>query len=183
MEAANKKLEISAQNLKERTEWSTVVKRNSRRNDHHRGQSLQTTSTHRERADNPPGASAARRSRTTENEQLQNNTNRERVVVPGVRRVWGTFKLTPAGAVVATLKKLTTIGDRLSVKRVFRKGIANGRDRWWFHLLGEEDLLKQLEGEWESVSLQTNWKLETCTKPAAANDTSTGHFSPLASSE
>ena len=80
--------------------------------------------------------------------------------------MWGTFKHTPAGAVAATLKKLTTIGDRLTIKRVFRRGAAGRHDRWWFHLLGEEELLKKLEGEWESVSLQTSWKLEACSKPA-----------------
>ena len=95
-------------------------------------------------------------------------------MVPGVRRVWGTFKHTPAGAVAATLKKLTTTGDRLTIKRVFRRGTAEGRDRWWFHLLGEEELLKQLEGEWESVSLQTCWKLEPCSKPARS-EKSTEH--------
>ena len=99
-----------------------------------------------------------------------------------MRRVWGTLKHTPAGAVVATLKKLTTIGEQLTVKRVFRSGIANSRDRWWFHLLGSEDLLKQLEGEWESVLLQTKWKLELCTKPAT-NDTNTSHSSPTVSPE
>ena len=99
-----------------------------------------------------------------------------------MRRVWGTLKHTPAGAIVATLKKLTTIGEQLTVKRVFRSGTANSRDRWWFHLLGSEDLLKQLEGEWESVSLQTKWKLELCTKPAT-NDTNTSHSSPTVSPE
>ena len=86
-------------------------------------------------------------------------------------RVWGTFKYTLAGGIVTTLKKLTTVGDHLTVKGVYRRGSANGRDRWW---LGEGDLLKQLEGEWERITLQTNWKLELYTKPAS-NDTSCGH--------
>ena len=88
--------------------------------------------------------------------------------MPGVRRVWGTFKSTPTGAVIAALKKLTTLGEQLRVKRKFREGTRS--DRWWFLLYGEEELLKQLEGQWEKVALQTNWKIESCTKPAASNE-------------
>ena len=92
----------------------------------------------------------------------------ERVTVPGVRRVWGTFKSTPTGAVAAALKKLTTLGEQLRVKRKFREGTRN--DRWWFLLYGEEELLKELDGQWEKVALQTNWKIESCTKPAVSTD-------------
>ena len=35
---------------------------------------------------------------------------------------------------------------------------------------GKEEVLALLEGEWERVSLQTNWKLEPCTKPKPADD-------------
>lgn len=167
LEIVNKKLEdtASAQNKREREEWSTVVKRNTRRNDR-RVQSSLTSSGSGNRSDRAaagsgdnPSASSARRPRSVEEQP-------PRVVVPGVRRVRGTFKHTPAGAVASTLKKLTTTGDRPTIKRVFRRGTVDGRDRWWFHLLGEEELLKQLEGEWESVLLQTSWKLEPCSKPA-----------------
>ena len=177
LEIVNKKLEdtTAAQNKREREEWSTVVKRNPGRNVR-RIQSTRTSSGNRsDRAgsgDNPT-ARSARRPRSADEDQRSRN-NQGRVMVPGVRRVWGTFKHTPAGAVAATLKKLTTTGDRLTIKRVFRRGTAEGRDRWWFHLLGEEELLKQLEGEWESVSLQTCWKLEPCSKPARS-EISTEH--------
>ena len=133
----------SAQNKREREEWSTVVKRNPGRNVRHI-QSTRTSSGNRsDRAgsgDNPT-ARSARRPRSADEDQTSRN-NQARVVVPGVRRVWGTFKHTPAGAVAATLKKLTTTGDRPTIKRVFRRGTAEGRDRWWFHLLGEEELLE-----------------------------------------
>ena len=52
----------------------------------------------------------------------------------------------------------------MRVKRKFREGARS--DRWWFLLYGEEEILKQLEGQWEKVALQTNWKIESCTKPA-----------------
>ena len=88
--------------------------------------------------------------------------SRERVPVEGVRRVWGTLKATPTTAVASTLQKLTTVGSQLSV----RKKTRPDTNRWWFLLKGTEPLLRQLEGEWDKVSMQTNWKLEPCTKPS-----------------
>jgi hypothetical protein len=35
---------------------------------------------------------------------------------------------------------------------------------------GKEEVLALLEGEWERVSLQTNWKLESCTKPKVTDN-------------
>ena len=90
--------------------------------------------------------------------------------MPGVRRVWGTFKSTPAGAVAAALKKLTTLGEQLRVKRKFREGAGTRNDWWLFLLYGEEELLKELDGQWGKVALQTNWKIEPCTKPAVSTD-------------
>ena len=52
---------------------------------------------------------------------------------------------------------------------MFREGNGTRRDRWWFLISGEEDALKQLENEWERISIQTNWKLELCTMPASSN--------------
>lgn len=93
LEAANKKIEtsISAHNSREDTEWSTVVKRNPRRNTQRRGQQSQTVNlTNRERRSDNPGA--ARRSHTTED---QAGTKHRRVTVPGVRRVYGGHSSTP----------------------------------------------------------------------------------------
>ena len=88
---------------------------------------------------------------------------RERVPVEGVRRVWGTLKATSTTAVASTLQKLTTVGNQISV----RKKTRSDTNRWWFLLKGTESLLCKLEGEWDKVSLQTNWKLEPCTKPSS----------------
>ena len=87
-------------------------------------------------------------------------TSRERVLVEGVRRVWGTLKATSTTAVASTLQKLTTVGNQITV----RKKTRSDTNRWWFLLKGTEPLLCKLEGEWDKVSLQTNWKLEPCTK-------------------
>ena len=91
----------------------------------------------------------------------------KRVVVPGVRRVWGTVKYTSPTALISTITKLTKldIGNKLSVKRRFKEGDSTHRDRWWFLLKADEAVLCELQNLWETVQLQTNWKLETCTKP------------------
>ena len=38
--------------------------------------------------------------------------------------------------------------------------------KWWFLLKGKEDVLVDLEGQRNSIELQTKWKLEPCFKPA-----------------
>ena len=50
---------------------------------------------------------------------------------------------------------------------------------------GDEDALKQLENEWERVSIQTNWKLEPCTMPVSSstNDSSEPEFTPTGPSD
>ena len=133
LETVNKKLEdtASAQNKREKKEWSTVVKRNPGRNVQRVQPTRPISGNRSDQAGfgGNPTASSARRPRSAEDQHSQmSRNNQARVVVPGVRRVWGTFKHTPAGAVTATLKKLTTIGDRLKIKRVFRRGTADGRE-------------------------------------------------------
>ena len=58
----------------------------------------------------------------------------------------------------------TTIGDQGSIKRKHRQ-LALGRIRWWFVLKGDEQVLTQLEDEWERVCFQLSWKLEPSFKP------------------
>ena len=136
----------------------------------------------------------AAKSPTTQQQQRATNSaqsgpsRQERVPVEGVRRVWGTLKATSTTAVTSTLKKLTTLGDRLTI----RKKVKTDANRWWFLIKGDEQLLCELEGEWDRVSLQTNWKLESCTKPsdtvpqpptATATDASTStSASPISTS-
>lgn len=89
-----------------------------------------------------------------------------RVKFQDVRRVWGTMRTTSTTAVTSTLKKLTKQGDKVSVKRKNRTN-GNGREKsWWFLIKGEEQVLCELEKEWDAtVGLQTNWKLESCYRP------------------
>ena len=37
--------------------------------------------------------------------------------------------------------------------------------RWWFVIHAPENVLLNLESEWEQIQLQTGWKLESCFRP------------------
>ena len=75
------------------------------------------------------------------------------------------MKYTSPTALISTVTKLTKpdIGNKLSVKRKFEEGDSTHRVRWWFLLKADKAVLSELENLWETVQLQTNWKLETCT--------------------
>ena len=74
-----------------------------------------------------------------------------------------TTKIT-VSAVSNTLKKLTTVGSQLIVRRRsrFDDRSRSGKLYYWFILKGSENVLCKLEGEWDRVNLQTDWKLESC---------------------
>ena len=114
------------------------------------------------RSNQTPSPSEPTDTTATHSADIPARTSRERVPVEGVRRVWGTLKATSTTAVASTLQKLTTVGNQILV----RKKTRSDTNRWWFLLKGTEPLLCKLEGEWDKVSLQTNWKLEPCTKPS-----------------
>ena len=85
--------------------------------------------------------------------------------VVGARKIWGTLRTTTSNAVSSTLSKLTSKGNQVQVKRKF-KSIQNTNKtvRWWFVIRGSEDMLQEIESEWDHVSAQTNWKLEPLLK-------------------
>ena len=83
--------------------------------------------------------------------------------VSGARRIiWGTLKSTSAFTVSSTLKKLSTLGNLLNVRKKFKINEKSGRTHWWFVVKGSETDLENLEREWDHVQLQTGWKLEIC---------------------
>ena len=90
----------------------------------------------------------------------------QRELVGGARRVWGTLRSATQSSVKNTILNLAKIEDTSSiqVKRKF-KSPQNGKPRWWFVLHGDDNILKLLESEWQSVSLQTGWRIELCYKP------------------
>lgn len=91
-----------------------------------------------------------------------------RVIVHGARRIWGTLKSASTHTIrnaVTKFAKVNNIGS-IQVKRKYKISQA-GKIKWWFVIHAEEEtVLKPLERNWENVSVQTGWKLETCTKPA-----------------
>ena len=84
----------------------------------------------------------------------------------GLEELWGTLRSATQSSVKNTILQLAKIEDTSSiqVKRKF-KSPQNGKPRWWFVLHGGEKFLKLLESEWQSVSLQTGWRIELCYKP------------------
>ena len=84
--------------------------------------------------------------------------------VSGVRRIWGTLKSTIAFTVSSILKKLSTLGNKLVLRRKYinQWRVWSGRTQWWFVVKGSETDLEDLEKEWDRVQLQTGWKLENC---------------------
>ena len=57
-------------------------------------------------------------------------------------------------------RHLTNISGEIWVKRKFTGKLS----KWWYIIRAEEGLLKELDGKWEIVKLQTPWKLEPCYK-------------------
>ena len=96
------------------------------------------------------------------------SATREKEGVPGSRKLWGTLRAATASVVSSTIGKLTTVGKHVEVKRKYKLrpngSTKNRNSKWWFILRGSEYVLKELEGEWERVQLQTNWQLMPCLK-------------------
>ena len=127
LKLANKKIEdaTTAQDSAQDCQWSTVVKnrgprRSARRRQPSKPAQLPPSSSVETVGSNATTHHPRTSQRPTRRPKRGDVGNQERVAVPGTRRVWGTLKHTPTTAIVASLKKLTTLGDRLSVKRKFR---------------------------------------------------------------
>ena len=98
-------------------------------------------------------------------------TNKDKIGIadyprPGTSRYltnqWGTLKQCNAGAVQRAIHQFSTVPDgSIEVRRKY-KTLKNAKQRWWYVLKAEEELLQRLDGEWEGVKLQTGWKLEPC---------------------
>ena len=88
-------------------------------------------------------------------------SQKEKVV--GARRIWGTLRTTTVATVTSALSRLTSVGDKLQIRRKFKTTTGN-RIRWWFVVRGSEEDLCNLENEWDRIKIQTSWKLEVCYK-------------------
>ena len=76
------------------------------------------------------------------------------------------------------MQKLTTLGDKeIKVIRRFRK-YPGSKAKWWFLLKSDEEVLADLERQWNGIELQTKWKLEPCFRPADADEDEVGSHVP-----
>ena len=89
----------------------------------------------------------------------------EKEKVAGVRRVWKTMRSATSFTISSTLKKLTSVGNKLMIRRKSRPGSASGKSTYWFIIKSNEDVLQKLDEEWDQVQMQIGWKLENCYRP------------------
>ena len=53
-------------------------------------------------------------------------------------------------------------GNKLEVRRKYKKSDDNKVVKWWHVVNGDEKLLTLLEQNWGKVKIQTSWDLEPC---------------------
>lgn len=140
--------------------WSKVVQKSSKRaREPSKAQHVDSGVTHpAQEADNNI-ANKARKGRS--------GPSSKRTVVDGARRIWGTLRSSTTTVIKRTMSQLISMENEtgLRLRRKSQK-MNNGKEKWWYVLHGEEDLLKSLDFMWEKVKLQTGWQLEHCTKPS-----------------
>ena len=88
--------------------------------------------------------------------------------VDGMRRIWGTMRSCTSRTVLTALQKMSSVTDKVEVRRKFKKN-RNNTVQWWFLIRGEEEVLQVLQQEWEGIYSQTSWKLERCCRPVQNN--------------
>jgi len=87
---------------------------------------------------------------------------REKEVVKGKRRIWGTLKAASATALMRNICQLTGISEeKVQIKRKY-KNLGGNKIQWWHIVSGNENDLESLDDKWEGVRIQTGWKLERC---------------------
>ena len=132
--------------------------------------------------------------RPTRTHQAASRPTRTRPCTPveGKRKIWGTWRTTTVDDITRTIHTLTSIKTGLTVKRKYktRRSYPHTVSRWWFVISGEENLLRQLQDEWPTVtdSNQTKgkWSLQPllCYDPEATSETSNQtNLSPPESTE
>lgn len=89
---------------------------------------------------------------------------RKKVVVQGSRKIWGTLRKTNVDAIINSLKAIPCIKSQLcdlTVKRKFKSATTNNsKNKWWYIVRGEEQLMKDLDENWKPVYNETGWLLE-----------------------
>lgn len=151
--------------MKASPQWSQVVARNAKPTRTRKAISSteRSNSTQSNRTKPPPPAQVLDANAGLQMKTRYRRKSAEKVKIEGKRKIWGTLRSTTTVAVKNAIKSTTDL--EVDVKRKY-KTTAPGRgdsmrvSRWWFVVSANEELLKQLEGKWSSVKLQTNWGLE-----------------------
>ena len=90
-------------------------------------------------------------------------TKRQTKPIPSKRKVWGTPKVCSPMTVKNAIIQLTGLeGNKLEVRRKYKKSDGNKVVKWWHVVNGDEKLLTLLEQNWGKVKIQTSWDLEPC---------------------
>jgi len=95
--------------------------------------------------DNRPGSSIPPCQLGNNDSSPQDTVPSTKVVLPGVRRIWGTMRACSVPTVTKSITHLTNLGGKLKVKRKYKTNDAGKTTRWWFVVHAQEGLLKQLE--------------------------------------
>ena len=93
--------------------------------------------------------------------------NQTKECVDGVRRVWGTMKVTISTSLYSVITKPSNIENKSKLSNVEIKSMnimnSDGGLQGGGH--APESVLKCLDSEWEAIKMHTGWKLEPCFKP------------------
>ena len=81
----------------------------------------------------------------------------------GIRKMFGAAKDSTTTLVKGVIKSLNLdIYVSRKYKKRFDKRTNREQVRWWFEIWGDESALTALESNWDKISAQTKWRLETC---------------------
>ena len=164
LNVANQKLELHVQKVAS-TEMQ-IAQSQQRYSNRRFGSNV--LSSHKAR---PPKASHASSARAVKGTY----TEKSYVAVQGKRKLWGTRKITNTEDVIQTINSHTNVKTGLTIKRKYKSSPRQPHttSKWWFVIIGEENLLQQLQGEWSKVKSQTEgkWSLEPllCYNPESAS--------------
>jgi len=144
--------------------WATVVKRGQRgrQRGHSSGSGNGNGGRKGESAPNHSSSSTRWSIPTELPTRSHQQQVREKEVVKGKRRIWGTLKAASATALKRNICQLTGISEgKVQIKRKY-KNLGGNKIRWWHIVSGNENDLESLDDKWEGVRIQTGWKLEHC---------------------
>ena len=96
----------------------------------------------------------------------QENSSAGKVRVEGAHRVWGTMKVTSSSTLKHGISRVFSVSD-VQIKHKTILDNAGEVKRWWFVVYAPESVLCDLDSSWESLILQTGWKLESYYKPGS----------------